>query len=74
MQRLEKLQEAKVLKEHLYATQCKEAMLKAHMKPWLDEAYAIITTIEGKLASLHETQQKLQADRTGPVTSSWSKK
>lgn len=59
MQRLVKLQEAKALKEQVDTTQHKEAVLKACFKPWLDEACMIMTTIEGKLASLQETQQKL---------------
>jgi len=33
----------------------------------LDEAYSITTSIEGKLAHLQETQQKLQIDSSGPV-------
>ena len=43
-------------------------MLKARVKPWLDEAYVVTTSIEGKLANLQATQQKLQADSSGPVT------
>ena len=43
-------------------------MLKAHLKPWLDEAYLVMTSIEGKLANLQATQQKLQADNLGPAT------
>jgi len=43
-------------------------MLKACLKPWLDEAYLITTSIEGNLASVQETQQKLQADSAGPTT------
>lgn len=43
-------------------------MLKVLLKPWLDEAYSVMTSIEGKLASLHATQQKLQADSSAPAT------
>lgn len=60
------MQEAKTLKERVDATQQKEAVLKAHLKPWLDEAYLVTTSIEGKLASLQATQQKLQADSSRP--------
>lgn len=52
MQRLAKLQEAKVLKEKVDATQPKEAVLKTRLGPWLEEAYVLTTSIEGKLASL----------------------
>ena len=55
-QRLTKLQEAKALKEQVDTAQHKEAVLKAYLKRWLDEAYLITTSIEGKLASLQETQ------------------
>lgn len=43
-------------------------MLKAHMKPWFENAYLITVTIEGKLASLQETQQKIKSDNVGPMT------
>ncbi|MCY6488434.1 hypothetical protein, partial [Actinobacillus pleuropneumoniae] len=43
-------------------------MLKAHLKPWLDEAYFIKTTIQGKMAILQKTQQKIKSDNTGPAT------
>lgn len=66
-QGLEKLEEEKALKEHVYVAQCREAVLKARLGPWLDEAYVLTTTIEGKLVSLQETQQKIQADSTIPM-------
>ena len=47
--------------------QHKEAVLKACLKPWLDKAYSVTTSIEGNLASLQATQQKLQADSLGPA-------
>ena len=53
--------------EQVEAVQRKEETLKARLEPWLDEAYEITTTIEGKLASLQETQQKLQTASAGPV-------
>lgn len=45
------------------ATQCREARLG----PWLYEAYVLITTIEGKLANLQATQQKITTDSVGPT-------
>ncbi len=59
MQRLAKLQEAKTLKEQVDATQHKEEVLKARLKPKMDEAYAVTTSIEGKLETLQATQQRL---------------
>ena len=56
-QRLAQLQEAKALKEQVDVAQHKEAVLKACLKPWLDEAYLIIATIESKLDSLQATKQ-----------------
>lgn len=52
-QRLEKLEETKPLKEQV------DAVLKARLKPWLDEAYTVTRYIEGNLVNLQETQQKL---------------
>jgi len=34
------------------AVQHKEAVLKARLKPWLDEAYAVTASIEGNLVTL----------------------
>jgi chromosome segregation ATPase len=56
------------LKEQVEAVQRKEAVLKARLGPWLDEAYVISATIEEKLASLQTTQQKIQEDSAGPTT------
>jgi len=43
-------------------------MLKDHLKPWLDEAYEIMNTIEGKLASMQDTHQKLETTSRGSLT------
>jgi len=45
-----KLQEAKALKEEVDATQIEEVVLKARLGSWLEEAYVLTTSIEGKLA------------------------
>lgn len=50
------------------ASQKKEIVLKARLKPWMDEAYVIMAYIDGKLATLQETQKKLQVDSSGVVT------
>eukprot|EP00253_Pinus_taeda_P033646 PITA_33646 len=65
---LAKLQEAKQLKEQVHVVLHKEAVLKARLKPWLDEAYAVIGSIEGKLVTLQVMQQKLQVNSTREVT------
>ena len=46
----------------------KEAVLKERLKPWLEEACAVIGNIEGKFVTLQAMQQQLQADSTGAVT------
>jgi len=46
----------------------KEVVLKARLQPWIDEAYMVIASIEGKLATLQETQQKIQGERLAAVT------
>jgi len=56
------------LKEQVDVAQHKEAVLKSCLKPWLDEAYAVMTSIEGNLVNLQATQQKLQVDSSGPMT------
>lgn len=67
-QRLAKLHEAKQLKEEVDIVLHKEAVLKARLKPWLDEAYAVTWNIEGKFVTLQATQKKFQADNIGVVT------
>ena len=46
----------------------KDVVLKARLKPSLDEAYTVIGFIEGKLTTLKSTQQKLQANNSRAVT------
>ena len=41
--------------------------MKACLKPSLNKAYLIMTTIEGKLASLQETRQKIKSVSAGLV-------
>lgn len=59
---LAKLHEAKKLLEQVEVSQRKEAILKARLGSWLDEAYVISTTIEEKLACLQRTQHKIKED------------
>jgi len=42
------------------ATRQKEAGLKAHIQPWLEEAFMATTMIEGKLAKMQETYVQRQ--------------
>lgn len=46
----------------------KKAVLKARLKPSLEEAYAIKRNIEHKLVTLQAMQQKLQVVSVGVVT------
>jgi len=59
---LGKIHEEKKLLEKLEETQQKEAVLKAKLGPWLDEAYVISSTIEDKLVNLQRTHQKVRED------------
>jgi len=56
------------LKEQVDVVQHKEAVVNPILKPWLDEAYSVIASIEGKLSILQATQQKLQVDISRPTT------
>jgi len=38
----------------------KEAVLKACLQPWINEAYTITKSIEAKLAQLQENQERIQ--------------
>lgn len=51
-QRFARMQEEKALKEQVDVTRHKEAVLKAFLQPWIDEAYTITTSIEGNLTKL----------------------
>ena len=42
-----------------------EAVLKAKLGPWLDEAYIVSVNIQEKLANLQSTQQKIKQDNAG---------
>lgn len=65
---LGKIHEEKKLLEKLEETQQKEAVLKAKLGPWLDEAYVISSTIEDKLVNLQRTHQKVREDSAWLVT------
>ncbi len=43
------------MKEQVDVAQHKEAVLKVHLKPLLDEAYSVTSSIERKLANLQAT-------------------
>jgi len=46
------MQQAKALKEQVDAARHREAVLKARIQPWIDEAFIITTTIECKLTQM----------------------
>jgi len=50
------MQQAKALKEQVEEAWHKEAVLKVCVQPWIDEAFTITSTIEGKLAQMQGTQ------------------
>jgi len=54
------MQQTKALKEQVDATQHKEAVLKARIQPWIDEAFTIIAEIERKLTQTKGTQAQMQ--------------
>lgn len=60
--------EAKALKEQVDSARHKEAVLKVHLQPWIAEAYAITTSIEGKLAKLHASRQNIYSSSSVAVT------
>jgi len=51
-QRLAQMKWAKAFKEQVDTTQHKEAVLKARVQPWIDEAFVIIASIEAKLGQM----------------------
>lgn len=65
------MHEAKALKEQVDVAQPKEAVLKAHLHPWIDEAYTIKTSIEGKIMALQATQQQSPSNKW-KKSSRWS--
>lgn len=51
-QRFAKMREARTLKIQAYATRQKETVIKGWIQPWLDEAFAVSTTIKQNVAHL----------------------
>ena len=45
------------------AVQKKEAMLKAKLDPWLEEAYQVSTTIQGKMMAAHTVEDQASRQR-----------
>lgn len=43
----------------------KEAMVKAHIHPWLDEAFAVSTTIEHKVEHMKAECVRMETTETG---------
>jgi len=46
------MREAQVLKAQVDATRQKEVVIKECIPPWLEEAFTVSTSIEGKLAHM----------------------
>ena len=49
---LAKMQQERALKEQVDTTRQKEALLKARVQPWIDEAFTIMTKIEGNITQM----------------------
>lgn len=60
-QRLLQMHKAKVLKEQVDVSWHKEEVLKEHLYPWIDEAYAITASIKGKFVKMQAAQQTIQS-------------
>ena len=54
------MQQAKALKYQMDAARHKEAVLKARIQPWIDEAFMIMANIEGKLAHIQGMHAQMQ--------------
>lgn len=61
MQQLAKMEEAQALKAQVDAARKKEAVPKECIQPWIDEAFAVSTTIEGKLVHMQVVCDPKQA-------------
>lgn len=57
---LARLQQAKALKEQVDVARQKEAVLKACVQPWIDEAFLITVDIKEKLAHMKAMQDLRQ--------------
>lgn len=51
-QQLAKMQQERALKEEVDVARQKEALLKACIQPWINEAFTIMANIEGKLTQI----------------------
>lgn len=58
------MREAQVLKAQIDAARQKEAILKECIQPWLDEAFAVSTNIEGNLAHMQVVYEPGKATET----------
>ena len=54
------MQQAKALKEQVDMVGHKETILKAHVQPWIDEAFTITENIEGKLTHIQGMHAQMQ--------------
>lgn len=68
-QRLAKIREAQDLKIQADAARQKEAVVKDRLQPWLDEAFAVSTTIERKVAHMQAEYATMETTETGTEVS-----
>jgi len=53
------MQQEKALKAQVDAAQHQEAVLKARLQLWIDEAYTITASIEAKLTQLQAIRERI---------------
>ena len=59
------MREAQGLKIQADAAKQKEAVVKTHLQPWLDEEFAISTTIERKISHIQAKYATMETIETG---------
>jgi len=62
---LDKKREVQDMKIQAEAMKQKEAVVKAHIQPWLDEAFAVSTTIEHKVAHMKVKCARMETIKIG---------
>lgn len=57
------------MKEQVDVAWHREAVLKVRVQPWINEAFAIIAKIEGKLVQMQGTQEQIQGSNSDTAVS-----
>lgn len=64
-QRLAKMREVQDMKIQAEVVRQKEVVVKVHIQPWLDEAFAVSTTIEHKVVHINAECAKMETAEIG---------